>query len=71
MFPFNIILVFTLFALQHALATPTARSSVNITRSFALSPPHSPHPEKQVHDADFHSFSIEFCYMVDYAGNDT
>lgn len=71
MFLFSNILVFILFALQHALATPTARSSVNITRSFALSPPRSPHPEKQVHDADFHSFSIEFCYMVDYAGNDT
>lgn len=68
---FKNLLVPTLFALQHALATPAARSSVNITRALALSPPRSPHTDKQVHDADYHSFSIEFCYMVDYAGNDT
>lgn len=44
---------------------------VNVTSTVSLSPAKSPRPEKPVHDAHYHSFSIEFCYMVDYAGNDT
>lgn len=66
----NGLLLLTPFAIQHAIATPVS-SGANITRSFSLSPPRSPRPEKQIHDADYHSFSIEFCYMADYAGNDT
>lgn len=70
MVTFNWPLLLTLFAFEHAVASP-ARSNVNVTRSFTLSPARSPRPEKQKHDADYHSFSIEFCYMADYAGNDT
>ena len=66
----NSLLFLTPFALEHVIASP-ARLNVNITRSFSVFPPRSPHPEKQVHDADYHSFSIEFCYMADYGGNDT
>jgi hypothetical protein len=66
----NSLLLLTSFELEHVIASP-ARSNVNITRSFSFSPPRYPRPEKQMHDADYHSFSIEFCYMADYGGNDT
>jgi hypothetical protein len=67
---FKNLLLLTAFAFEQAVASP-ARLNVNVTRSFTLSPARSPRPEKQKHDADYHSFSIEFCFMADYAGNDT
>jgi hypothetical protein len=46
-------------------------SKPNITRTITLSPPASPAPERQIHDAAYQSFSIEFSYMADYGGNNS
>jgi hypothetical protein len=43
----------------------------NITSSITLSPPGSPASGRQVHDAAYQSFSIEFSYMADYGGNNS
>ncbi|KAB5514880.1 hypothetical protein GE09DRAFT_1046446 [Coniochaeta sp. 2T2.1] len=43
----------------------------NITRTVAISPTGAPATNRQVVDAAFQSYSVEFCYMADYAGNDT
>lgn len=57
--------------LSLAVTSLAPSSTRNITSFVALSPPRSPSPEKQVHDANYNSFSIEFAFMVDYAGNDS
>ncbi|KAI1323042.1 hypothetical protein F5Y16DRAFT_415293 [Xylariaceae sp. FL0255] len=56
-----------------ALATLIVASTAkyNITANITLPPPQSPSPCKQVVDGAYNSFSIEFCYMADYGGNDT
>jgi hypothetical protein len=58
-----------------ALLVPLAMSKVlfkpNITNTMRLSPPATPSPGRQVVDAAYQSFSIEFSYMADYGGNDT
>ena len=46
-------------------------SQPNITRTITLSPPASPASGRQIHDAAYQSFSIEFSYMADYGGNNT
>ncbi|GKZ86188.1 hypothetical protein AnigIFM56816_001240 [Aspergillus niger] len=43
----------------------------NVTRKINISPAASPRPGKQIVDAAYQSFSIEFSFMSDYAGNDT
>jgi hypothetical protein len=45
------------------------RAVVNQTRSLAV--PQSPPPGKLVVDGNFQSYSIEFSYMLDYAGNNS
>ncbi|KAI1740385.1 hypothetical protein F4680DRAFT_117700 [Xylaria scruposa] len=55
-----------------ALASLAIASKVhNITETVVLSPPGSPAPGRQIVDAAYNSFSVEFSYMADYAGNDT
>ncbi|KAI0547090.1 hypothetical protein F4679DRAFT_375269 [Xylaria curta] len=55
-----------------ALASLATASKVhNITETVVLSPPGSPVPGRQIVDAAYSSFSVEFSYMADYAGNDT
>jgi hypothetical protein len=46
-------------------------SQPNITRTITLSPPASPALGRQIHDAAYQSFSIEFSYMADYGGNNS
>ncbi|KUJ14858.1 uncharacterized protein LY89DRAFT_720313 [Mollisia scopiformis] len=46
-------------------------SNPNITRTITLSPPSSPAPGRQIVDAAYQSFSIEFSYMADYGGNNS
>jgi hypothetical protein len=46
-------------------------SQPNITRTITISPPASPAPGRQIHDAAYQSFSIEFSYMADYGGNNS
>jgi hypothetical protein len=46
-------------------------SKPNITNTITLSPSAAPAPGRQVVDAAYQSFSIEFSYMADYGGNDT
>ena len=46
-------------------------SKFNVTRKINISPAASPRPGKQIVDAAYQSFSIEFSFMADYAGNDT
>lgn len=43
----------------------------NVTREIIISPAASPRPGKQIVDAAYQSFSIEFSFMADYAGNNT
>nr|AQW38601.1 beta-glucuronidase [Talaromyces pinophilus] len=54
-----------------ALLACSAQNHKNITRTIDLSPASTPAPGKQVVDGAYQSFSIEFCYMADYAGNNT
>jgi hypothetical protein len=44
-------------------------SSIIVNRNFSLSVPSLPPAGKQIVDANFQSYSIEFSYMLDYAGN--
>ncbi|KAI0972266.1 hypothetical protein F4678DRAFT_56120 [Xylaria arbuscula] len=53
-----------------ALAT-ASRTFKNVTGAFELSPLNSPAAERQVVDAAYVSYSVEFSFMADYAGNDT
>ncbi|KAI3317185.1 glycoside hydrolase family 79 protein [Xylariaceae sp. AK1471] len=46
-------------------------SRLNITDVITLSPPGAPAPHRQVVDAAYNSFSVEFSYMADFGGNDT
>ena len=46
-------------------------NNFNVTREISISPAASPRPGKQIVDAAYQSFSIEFSFMSDYAGNDT
>lgn len=59
------------FASLVAVAVSAASFKPNITTTIPLSVPAAPAPGKQVVDAAYQSFSIEFSYMADYAGNDT
>ncbi|KAI0406616.1 hypothetical protein F4802DRAFT_606064 [Xylaria palmicola] len=59
----------TYLAALAALATTS--EARNITDTIKLSPPKSPAPGRQVVDAAYSSYSVEFSYMADYAGNDT
>ncbi|RAK81712.1 glycosyl hydrolase family 79 C-terminal domain-containing protein [Aspergillus fijiensis CBS 313.89] len=68
---FSLYLLLTLCNLLHLGGWAIASTVYNVTSTVSLAPASSPRPEKPVHDADYHSFSIEFCYIVDYAGNDT
>ncbi|OJJ46450.1 hypothetical protein ASPZODRAFT_2129467 [Penicilliopsis zonata CBS 506.65] len=54
-----------------AVLLPLAASVTNITSTISLSPAQTPSPGKQMHDAIYNSFSIEFSFMVEYAGNDS
>jgi hypothetical protein len=44
-------------------------SRIIVNRNFSLSIPSLPPAGKQIVDANFQSYSIEFSYMLDYAGN--
>ncbi|KAH8897390.1 hypothetical protein GQ53DRAFT_818660 [Thozetella sp. PMI_491] len=46
-------------------------SKPNVTNTIVLSPPATPALGRQVVDAAYQSFSIEFSYMADFAGNNT
>ncbi|KAI0474603.1 hypothetical protein F4859DRAFT_481356 [Xylaria cf. heliscus] len=52
-------------------ALATASKVYNITDTIVLSPPGSPARGRQVVDAAYSSFSVEFSFMADYAGNNT
>ncbi|KAI0140536.1 hypothetical protein GGR57DRAFT_487880 [Xylariaceae sp. FL1272] len=56
-----------------SLASLSAAYNVgqNITNNITLTPPKAPAPGRQVVDGAYSSFSIEFSYMADYAGNDS
>ncbi|KAI1820808.1 glycoside hydrolase family 79 protein [Xylaria intraflava] len=54
----------------HTLAWKSS-SGPNITNVVVLSPPNAPSPHRQIVDAAYSSYSIEFSYMADYGGNDT
>jgi hypothetical protein len=49
----------------------SARSTPVINRTITLDVPSSPPEGRQIVDAAFQSYSIEFSYMQDYAGNET
>lgn len=53
------------------VANVVPRDSLNITGTLTLSPPSVPSEEKYIVDANYFSYSIEFCYMADFAGNKT
>ncbi|KIM94392.1 glycoside hydrolase family 79 protein [Oidiodendron maius Zn] len=59
------------FASLVPLAASTVPFRPNITNTIKLSPPTTPSHGRQVVDAAYQSFSIEFSYMADYGGNDT
>lgn len=63
------VLVETL-ALRVFSRTPLA-DNVPINKTIRLSVPTFPQRGRQVVDANFQSYSIEFSYMLDYAGNDS
>lgn len=58
-----------------ASLVPLAASAVsfkpNVTNTIRLEPPATPAMGRQVVDAAYQSFSIEFSYMADYGGNNT
>lgn len=62
---------FITFASLIPLAVSDQSAKPNVTREINISPPASPRPGKQIVDAAYQSFSIEFSFMADYAGNDT
>ncbi|PIG83921.1 putative glycoside hydrolase family 79 protein [Aspergillus arachidicola] len=43
----------------------------NVTKTIGIAPADVPRPGKQIVDAAYQSFSIEFSFMADYAGNDS
>ncbi|RMZ40823.1 putative glycoside hydrolase family 79 protein [Aspergillus flavus] len=43
----------------------------NVTHTIGISPADVPRPGKRFVDATYQSFSIEFSFMADYAGNDS
>ena len=53
------------------LVAPRTPFKPNITNAITLSVPATPAPGRNVVDAAYQSFSIEFSYMADYGGNDT
>jgi hypothetical protein len=55
---------------NHVLATK-AESKLNVTETIVLSPPNAPNPGRQVVDAAYSSYSVEFSYMADFGGNNT
>ncbi|KAI0187813.1 hypothetical protein EV127DRAFT_368742 [Xylaria flabelliformis] len=55
----------------HLVALASLATASNITETVVLSPPGSPASGRQIVDAAYSSFSVEFSYMADYAGNDT
>ncbi|OJZ84289.1 glycoside hydrolase family 79 protein [Aspergillus luchuensis CBS 106.47] len=62
---------FITFASLIPIAVSDQSAKPNVTREINISPPASPRPGKQIVDAAYQSFSIEFSFMADYAGNDT
>lgn len=65
------ILSLAAFASLVPLAASTVPFKPNITNTIRLAPPAAPASGRQVVDAAYQSFSIEFSYMVDYGGNNT
>jgi hypothetical protein len=59
------------FTLLISLVVSKGYSKPNITNTITLSPSAAPAPGRQVVNAAYQSFSIEFSHMVDYGGNDT
>ncbi len=57
------------FVASNQITKSIESSQPNITRTITISPPASPAPGRQIHDAAYQSFSIEFSYMADYGGN--
>ena len=63
-------LIHCIFLCQQALGelvTPNAELSISQTLDLKVG--RSPPVHSQVIDGTFQSFSIEYCYMADYAGN--
>jgi len=65
------IAIIAVFASLIPFVASTEWATPNITSTIALSPLASPAPERQVVDAAYQSFSIEFSYMADYGGNNS
>lgn len=63
-----ITLTSTALLAQLAWSSPNHK---NITHTIDISPASTPAPGRQVVDAAYQSFSIEFSYMADYGGNNT
>ncbi|GKZ39607.1 hypothetical protein AbraIFM66950_000739, partial [Aspergillus brasiliensis] len=61
----------TAIAILIPLAVSNQSSNPNVTSTLKISPAATPLPGKQIVDAAYQSFSIEFSFMADYAGNDT
>lgn len=61
----------TAIAILIPLAVSNQSSNPNVTSTIKISPAATPLPGKQIVDAAYQSFSIEFSFMADYAGNDT
>jgi len=55
---------------NHILASKD-EPKLNITETIVLSPPNAPNPGRQVVDAAYSSYSVEFSYMADFGGNNT
>lgn len=66
---FSLIGIFSAVAVVGA--STSARSAPLINRTITLDIPSSAPPGRQIIDAAFQSYSIEFSYMQDYAGNNT
>jgi hypothetical protein len=65
------IAIIAAFASLIPLAASRTSLKPNVTNVITLSAPAAPAPGRQVVDAAYQSFSIEFSYMADYGGNDT
>lgn len=48
-----------------------SQGSSNVTETRNLTVPSSPQTGRQVVDANYQSYSVEFSYMQDFAGNDS
>lgn len=59
------------FASLVPLAVTTGSFRPNVSNTIRLEPPTAPARGRQVVDAAYQSFSIEFSYMADYGGNNT